>query len=790
MNSGNLRVYSRSAVVAFMLSVAAAPAWAQVQSAIRGQVFAADGSVLGGAALVLQPAAGEGPIETITDANGWFAFQGVRAGQYVLSVSHDGFAPQQLPFELEPREIKLISVSLDVRRLDVEVTVTAPAAVASAHSPSSTVLTADRLDSLPSTSRTNLSDAIAAAAPGMIRGHDDFVHVRGHEVALNPLLEGVSFWENPHAVFSGGISPEVIETANVMTGGFPAEYGNRFGGVIDIVTKSGFGLQNNGSATLDIGNAGRRSAGADFGGHRSRLAYYLFGTAFESDRFLSPPDPAALHDSARGGHVFIGLDRHLDAAGSLRAVLMVDGTNFQIPKTPLDEELRPSADADQRTRQQSAIVRWTAAWPSDLFVATTLYQRWSQSRLEPAAGPLTAQASLTREVVTVGAKADVTRFAGRHGVKAGVDAVWLQPDEDLSYNYAGYRELTHLLGLPHIHIVGNEIVFSGHDTGGQISAYVQDALPIGDRLTANVGLRLDRHNLVAAATHLSPRLNLAYQLGAGAVLHASYNHFFVPPPIEGVLSSSAGLTALISEITVALPALEPTVENQFELGAAAPVGPAHLALTGYYRATDNPVHTTVWPDSRIYSYASFDRGRAYGLEAKADLPGLRRYGLTGFLNYALGRVDFYNPVVGGFVTEVDHLTATNRFPAPMDQTHTLMSGLTYRHGNSGVWTGTTFEYGSGTPVGHRGSHEHASEGEGDHAHAEASGTARVPSHTGVSLSAGIDLLRGARSRPRLALRVDVENVTNRIYRIAQDNALSPAQFSIPRLISLNARLRF
>ena len=88
---------------------------------------------------------------------------------------------------------------------------------------------------------------------------------------------------------------------------------------------------------------------------------------------------------------------------------------------------------------------------------------------------------------------------------------------------------------------------------------------------------------------------------------------------------------------------------------SGPAGPLRLTVTGYYRATDNPVHTTVWPDSRIYSYASFDRERAYGLETKVELPTLARYGVNGYLNYALGRVDFYNPVTGGFVTEAGHL---------------------------------------------------------------------------------------------------------------------------------------
>src|SRR4029450_3067429 len=106
------------------------------------------------------------------------------------------------------------------------------------------------IDTLPASQRTNLPDAIVMAAPGMIRGHDDFVHVRGQELALNPTINGVSFWENTHAAFSGGISADVIDTANVMTGGFPAEYGNRFGGIVDIVTKSGLRMDHSGSFTV------------------------------------------------------------------------------------------------------------------------------------------------------------------------------------------------------------------------------------------------------------------------------------------------------------------------------------------------------------------------------------------------------------------------------------------------------------------------------------------------------------------------------------------------------------
>jgi outer membrane receptor protein involved in Fe transport len=394
-------------------------------------------------------------------------------------------------------------------------------------------------------------------------------------------------------------------------------------------------------------------------------------------------------------------------------------------------------------------------------------------------------------VQTVGAKADLTRIAGRHTLKAGLDAVDLRPQEHLDYDYTGYRDLTHMLALPHVHITNQHIAFDGRDRGGEFSTFVQDNIQIGSRVTADLGLRLDRYALVIADSHVSPRVNIAYRAGHGAVLHASYNHFFVPPPIEGVLSSSAGLTNQIREIGVALPPLRPATEDQWELGGSLTSGPLQLGVTGYYRATDNPVHTTVWPDARIYSYASFDRGRAYGLEARADLNGPARLGLSAYVNYALGRVEFKNPVTGGFVTEAEHLSEANWFDAPMDQVHTLTAGGAYRQQRSGFWTGLSVEYGSGTPVGHGDAHHDHGADEAAHVDAAVGPAAsRVPAHFTADATVAMDLLRDRNRRPRLTVRFDMTNVANRLFVVARDSEFSPGQHSAPRQLSISAQLRF
>ena len=92
--------------------------------------------------------------------------------------------------------------------------------------------------------------------PGASDSHDNFLAVRGTEFSLHEFINGVSFLENTQPQFSPGVSPQILETVGLMTGGFTPEYGNRFGGVLDITTRSGADLGRHGDidfrgATVD-----------------------------------------------------------------------------------------------------------------------------------------------------------------------------------------------------------------------------------------------------------------------------------------------------------------------------------------------------------------------------------------------------------------------------------------------------------------------------------------------------------------------------------------------------------
>jgi outer membrane receptor protein involved in Fe transport len=383
-----------------------------------------------------------------------------------------------------------------------------------------------------------------------------------------------------------------------------------------------------------------------------------------------------------------------------------------------------------------------------------------------------------------------------------VDLVLLRPEENFSYLSQPWITFTHLPNINenHIHFRGpnlgagipRPVNFYGLETGGQISLYLQDKIQLTRNLTADIGLRYDRYSLAISDFHFSPRLNLAYHFDSGTVLHGSYNHFFVPPPVENVLASSAGLTRWISEVGTPLGPVRPIKENQFELGVTQPIARLfRIGLTGYYRISNDPPHTVLFPDSRFYTYANFDKGKAYGMEIKAEMPRVPGIGLSSYFNYALGRVYFYNPVNAGFITEAEHITEAGRFLAPMDQTHTLTSGFTYRHRPTGLWGSMAFEYGSGTPGSHGGAeHEHGAE-EAAHEHGPVVGGCeeRCPSHFTQNLTLGWDALFTG-DVPRLTFQFNIENLSDNVYLISKESTFVQGQYYIPRLFSGSIKFRF
>ncbi len=692
----------------------------------------------------------------VTDARGQFSFASLSPGRYTVSVSAEKYYPEQVMILLAPRATEQVNFELSmISPVQEQVTVRAHSKLLDeTEAATITTISSDQIHLLPAARRTQLADLITPFVSSAVGGHDNLVHLRGNELSLNTFINGISFFDNPHQLFTPGLAPDVIQSVNVITGGFPAEFGNRFGGILDIVTRSGFDVNNHGSVTINAGSFLRHNVALDYGGHTTAFGYFIYAQAFESERYLNTPEARAFHDFGQGSRSFVQLDYRPNAHDFFKLVLTGSGTNFELPNTA-EEELR-GRDFFQRNREQTAVLSWEHTFSASSALATSLYERLVSARLVPSSDPISIQAGGLRQDLTLGAKSDYSLYLGsRHAIKAGVDLMLLRLREDFFFD-------------PRQSEVEIEpFTFRGRKTGGQVSVYFQDQFKPFRNFTANLGLRYDHYSLVTSGHELSPRLNLAYALpGARTVLHFAYNRFFSPPPIENLLlSAKLGFRGQPPHISRS---------HHFEAGISRSLGDKLVvSLTGYWRSDKNSFETTELANVRLFAPTTFARGKAYGLEFSTQLAEIKRLGLSGYFSYTAQRAFQTGPVSGGFT--VEEVQAGERSPAAFDQLHTAVAGLTWRERRSGFWTSAALEYGSGTPAA-----LHDASGEETRV--------RLPAHLVANFSFGIDLFR--QERHKVSLQLNIENATNRVFRIAKESELTPVQFSPPRFVSGSVRFYF
>ena len=189
---------------------------------------------------------------------------------------------------------------------------------------------------------------------------------------------------------------------NIITGGFPAEFGNRFGGILDIVTRSGFDANNHGSVSIGAGNYLRNNLSFDYGGHTERFGYIFYAQGFENERFLNTPQPLLLHDFGTGLRSFVQFDFRSGNNDFFKLALTGDGTNFELPNSNEDEER--GRDYFQRNREQTTILSWDHTFSATSALATSLYERQVSSRLVPTTDPYSIEAGGLRIDTTLGIK--------------------------------------------------------------------------------------------------------------------------------------------------------------------------------------------------------------------------------------------------------------------------------------------------------------------------------------------------------------------------------------------------
>lgn len=723
------------------------------QTPIDGTIQDNTGKPIAGATVILQRSEGSATQQTSSDSSGKFRFASVEAAAYTLKADAPGYysssydfilrarQPVTLDVAMQPKEAAKETVEVHSRFLTIDPEKTG----------SSYTFTAQDLDALPEPLTETTNSLVNNLMPGASDSHDDFLAVRGTEFSLHEFVNGVSFLENTQPQFSPGVSPQIFETVDLMTGGFTPEYGNRFGGVLDITTRSGSDLGGHGDVNFRGATYDNFDLNADYGGQKGKLGYYFFVDGFTSSRFLEPPEPKELYDFGKGSRAAMQFDWQAGEKDNLKLLVMGGGDNFQQPNITDDQEV--GRDAQRHLRQQTAILSWLHTFSTDTLLSTSIYERVGSDRVLPTTDPITPYSAASRSPLTLGVKSDLSHFWYGHLFKAGVDLTRLRENESFFFDSRGDPDV-----FPN---------FSGGLLGGEVSFYIQDHFPLFRDFTVDLGIRYDHFDLVDSDQQVSPRVGFAYHIRkTKSVIHAAYNQYFSPPPIEySLLASFIGHNAVDPDQRVGN--VRPYRQNYSEIGWSQEIRPRiSLELNAYLHSGRDSFENHEISISRIFVPINFHAARSEGLELVLNMRQLESIGITGRFQYAASKTYFYGPITGGFAGD-EPLEPGERITPAFDQTHTGTAQLFYRNRWRNSWAGTAMRYGSGTIV---------------------EGGDRLPQHFTCDLAGGVSLWN-AEPR-RLDVEFDVTNVSNSIYKIAKESEEIPIQYAPARTLGGGIKFHF
>ncbi|HEX6588528.1 MAG TPA: TonB-dependent receptor [Longimicrobiales bacterium] len=236
-----------AALAVLLIALLPALASAQAPASIAGFVRDSAGAAVPAAVVsVRAPDASEPSVSVATDDAGRFMIPRIAPGTWHVDAGRIGFADSSLVVTLRAGERRVLSFVL--RELPVlleSITVEADRARQSFEEDAgltARIITAEQLRSLPGLAEPDVLRAIEVL-PGVVSTSDfsSAFNVRGGSADQNLiLLDGIPIYNPFHL---GGLfsvfNADMISRAELLAGGFPAEYGGRVSSVLTVESDAG-----------------------------------------------------------------------------------------------------------------------------------------------------------------------------------------------------------------------------------------------------------------------------------------------------------------------------------------------------------------------------------------------------------------------------------------------------------------------------------------------------------------------------------------------------------------------
>ena len=211
------------------------------QVRLAGRVLSDTNAPLANAAVDVRPVNGDEHSHTLTDPTGAFHLELDAPGEYVVNAELTGYyelKDKHITLGLGDNDLKL--VLNPVREFAESVDVTAPStAVELDRTTSEEHLTGAQMLDIPFPATHNLKNAMRIL-PGLVQDSAGGIHVNGgSEDQVRYLINGFDISDPLTGKFDTRISVESVQSMQVLSGRFAAEYGKGSAGVVEVNTRTG-----------------------------------------------------------------------------------------------------------------------------------------------------------------------------------------------------------------------------------------------------------------------------------------------------------------------------------------------------------------------------------------------------------------------------------------------------------------------------------------------------------------------------------------------------------------------
>ena len=759
---------------------------AQNVGTIAGTVKDAQGLTVPGASITIENRISHVTQSTDTDLQGQYTLSNVAFGTYVLTVALQGFTPAQQVVEVRSSVAIERNVQLTLGALSETVNVSADALLETSAVGSHVDIGSTLIDRMPSATPSKQLSAMLLSAPGFIPSQNGRVHVRGSHGQIQYVVDGVPMTDEYSEAFANPLDPRYVKSAEVMTGGIPAEYGGKLAAVVDITSKSGLDdpSKATGNASFNVGAFGAVDGSVTVGGRvNPRLGYFLSGSANRTDRYLDPPTTDNFHNSGSAERFTGKIEFRPSDADFVRAVMSMSGSRFDVANRP-DSQARGVA-TNQDLNDNSQTLTWLRQFGDRVTLDTVAYRRAARAKLDAStAWPLAA--TQDRQLNHQGINSALSYSATGHRFKAGIQYDRFPLVEH--FRMAGVDSAGVAEALPfNPAFGGSPFVFDGQRTGYTVGAFAQDAWsPIQD-LHLTFGVRVDRYKLLVEETAVSPRVGVAYHVhDSGTVIRGSYNRIFMPPFSENLLLSSSPQARALSPDAIAGEDVRAERQHAYEFGVAQALGTRVKLDVAYYRKDiRNVADVDQFLDTTVTFPLSVAKGLAQGVEARIDVPLFRD--INGYVSLSRAKILLTAPLTGGlFLGDVP--APGEQFYADHDQRWQSQFGASYTHPSRRVYVSMSGRYDSGIPFELPADFNAATFPDQKALTLVNSETGRAKARTLVDVMVGSQLYRNGRTN--VDAQVGLNNAFNTTYLLNFLSIFNGTHYGAPRTWSARLRVGF